>query len=346
MSILDNEIYIDELKQAIEQIAPIRDSLINCRITITGATGVIGREIVDILMFDNKTYSSNITIQAVGRSKTKINSVFNEYVGNNNFFAYDYTDMSEGNFISDYVIHCASVTASKLFVEKPIEVLEESFNLTKLTLDYSAKFAKKYIYVSSLEAYGTPRDGQEIFIESDSGYISTTDVRNSYPIAKNMCEMLTTAYQKEKGLFTIIVRLVKAYGLTLTSDDKRVFADFAKKGISGTEIVLHSDGTQKFSYVYVMDVAIAMLYALIKGENNEIYNITDNNSIATISDLADIFATKCCVNVVYDIMPSEATGYAKIKHCVVDANKFLSLGYTPQIDLDTGISRLIDFLRN
>lgn len=345
MGILDNEIYITELKQAIEQIAPIRDSLLNSRITITGATGVIGREIVDILMFDNKANSSNITIQAVGRSKTKINSVFSEYVGNNNFVAYDYTDMSEGIFISDYVIHCASVTTSKIFVEKPIEVLEESFNLTKLTLDYSAKFAKKYIYVSSVEAYGMPRDGQEIFKESDCGYNLTTDVRNSYPIAKNMCEMLTTAYQKEKGLYSIIVRPAKAYGLTFPSDDNRVFVDFAKKGINNSEIVLHSDGKQKFSYIYVMDLAIGMLYALINGNNNEIYNITDNNSIATISDLANIFATKCGVKVVYDIMPTEATGYAKIRHCVVDAEKFLSLGYTPQIDLETGISRLIDFLR-
>ena len=66
-----NYIYLNDLKIAAESIIDFK-KMFNKSIMITGATGLIGSFIVDVLMFANKEYNANITIYATGRSKERL----------------------------------------------------------------------------------------------------------------------------------------------------------------------------------------------------------------------------------------------------------------------------------
>ncbi|WP_153047011.1 NAD-dependent epimerase/dehydratase family protein, partial [Streptococcus suis] len=90
----------------------------------------------------------------------------------------------------DFIIHGASVTASRDFVEKPVDTIFTALNGTKNILELAkVKKVKKVVYLSSLEVYGI-NELKESISEDDYGYIDFTQVRSSYSEGKRMAECL------------------------------------------------------------------------------------------------------------------------------------------------------------
>ena len=57
----------------------------------------------------------------------------------------------------DYILHTASVTTSKLFVDQPVETIETSYRGTRHVLELAKeKHCKGMVYLSSMEMYGRP----------------------------------------------------------------------------------------------------------------------------------------------------------------------------------------------
>ena len=53
---------------------------------------------------------------------------------------------------------------------------------------------------------------------------------------------------------------------------------------------MKSDGSQLRSYCYCLDCATAMLKVLLRGKNQEAYNISNPDSIITIMQMAEMLA--------------------------------------------------------
>ena len=128
------ELYLNELQLGLQNNKSLMDKLNNKRIVITGASGVIGRQLTDLLLMYNKLFDANIKIVAVGRDKHKLSDMF-IYFKDKNLTVYNYNDLLISKDNIDYIIHLASFTDSKTFIENPIGVLEESYSLTKSMLD-------------------------------------------------------------------------------------------------------------------------------------------------------------------------------------------------------------------
>ena len=119
------ELYLNELQLGLQNNKSLMDKLNNKRIVITGASGVIGRQLTDLLLMYNKLFDANIKIVAVGRDKHKLSDMF-IYFKDKNLTVYNYNDLLISKDNIDYIIHLASFTDSKTFIENPIGVLEES----------------------------------------------------------------------------------------------------------------------------------------------------------------------------------------------------------------------------
>lgn len=320
-------------------------------IFISGATGLIGSFFIDVIFEKNLNDSLNCTIYALGRNMEKLKTRFSKYTGNSNliFLPYDVQQPLVFNEIGkvDYVLHLASNTHPLLYSTDPIgTILTNVFGLKNM-LDFSVDHnATRFAFASSNEMYGENRGDTELFNEQYCGYIDCNTLRAGYPESKRCGEALCQAYKTQKGLDIVIPRFTRTYGPTMSMTDTKAIAQFIKKGISGEDIVLKSNGTQFYSYSYVSDAVSGLLTILFNGENGEAYNIADESGDIMLKDLAKIIADYNEKEVVFEIPDAvEAAGYSKATKARLNGNKLKALGWKPQYDIKSGIERTINILK-
>lgn len=302
------------------------EKLENSNILITGATGLIGSCLVEVLMSQsNKDYH----VYASGRNEERAKALFVEFADDPSFhfFQYDVMKPLEGDVHFDYIIHAASNASPNFFAARPVEVIKSNIDGVSNLMDYGMNHGlKRMLFISSGEVYGEG-DGR-IFTEDYSGYVDPTNPRSCYPSSKRAAETLCVSYGVEYGIETVVARPSHTYGPNFTESDNRVYAQFIRNVLKGEDIVMKSTGAQFRSWCYVVDCASALLHILLKGENGHAYNIADANSNISIKELADMIAEIGGKEVVIDL-PSdvEKAGYNVVTRSVFSTEKLEALGW-------------------
>ena len=312
-------------------------------ILVTGATGLIGTSIIDVLM---ERSAGAFHVYAAGRNRKRAQERFSNYWGSESFHfvQYDVLEPFDSDVEFQYIIHAASEASPKSFVSSPVEVMKANFNGLCNLFDYGMRHGlSRLLYVSSGEVYGQG-DGS-VFLESDSGYVNPTLARSCYPSSKRAAETLCASYADEYHIDTVIARPCHVYGPNFTEKDNRAFAQFLRNAINGEDIVLKSSGSQYRSWCYVIDCVSALLYILLKGVSGQAYNIAESSY--SIKDLATTIAHLCGREVVFDTPSSiEQKGYNKVSESVLSTEKLRQLGWTPHFDLYEGISECLSTLKS
>lgn len=245
----------------------------------------------------------------------------------------------------DYIFHCASVTASKVMINNPVETLLTSIDGTKNVLNFARESScKSVVYVSSMEMYGSFAEANNNVTETELGYINPLAVRSNYPESKRLCENMCVAFWSEYGVPVKIARLSQTFGAGILSGENRVFAQFARSAIEGKDIVLHTRGLSEGNYCYTRDTIMGLFLILIKGENAEAYNVTNPETHTTIVDMARMVCQKFGngkIKVVFDIPESNQFGYAADTKMKLNADKLKNLGWRPEIGLEEAYRRMI-----
>ena len=170
---------------------------------ITGATGLIGSQMVRTLLEANRLYDADITVAAFIRNEQKANAMFEDILPNDklDFVIGDLSRPVSYDKPVDYVVHGASATGSKFFVESPVETIQTAIYGTDRLLQFARdKQVSGMVYLSSLEVYGVPDGTNETISESDYGLIEPLSVRSSYSEGKRMVECLCASYASEYGV--------------------------------------------------------------------------------------------------------------------------------------------------
>lgn len=302
------------------------EKLSNSNILITGATGLIGSCLVEVLMSrPNKDYH----VYASGRNEERAKARFAEFAEDPafHFFKYDVMKPLEGDIRFDYIIHAASNASPNFFATKPVEIIKSNIDGVSNLMDYGMEHGlKRLLFVSSGEVYGEG-DGC-VFTEDYSGYVNPTSPRSCYPSSKRAAETLCVSYGAEYEVETVIARPSHTYGPNFTESDNRVYAQFIRNVLKDEDIVMKSTGAQFRSWCYVVDCASALLYILLKGENGQAYNIADASSNISIKELAEMIASIGGKKVVID-QPSNAekAGYNLVTKSVFTTEKLEGLGW-------------------
>lgn len=317
------------------------EELRNSTFLVTGATGLIGQAIV------RKLININAKVIAVVRDVEKAEKLFgfNERIS---YIVSDITKLDIKIVSVDYIIHAASNTSSRAFVENPVEVASTALEGTKRVLEI-AKLSnvKGLVYLSSMEVYGTPSTDEKID-ETHSTNIDTMKNRSAYPESKRMCECLCASYASQFKIPAKVVRLTQTFGPGVQYNDGRVFAEFARCVIEGRDIVLHTKGETKRSYLYTDDAVNAILTVLLKGNAGEAYNAANEETYCSIYEMAQIVARDCGngkIQVRIEEKDTSAFGYAP-KLCMnLDTGKIQKLGWKPAMDLTGMFISMINNLR-
>lgn len=298
-----------------------------CNVLVTGATGLIGGCLTDILM---RAPVSGINVYAAGRDEARARKRFADYEANPSFhfLPLDVTSPLQGNIPYHYIIHAASNGSPAAFAHTPVEIVKANVYGVAHLMEYGlAHQMRRMLYVSSGEVYGEG-DGR-VFTENYSGYVDCTKARSCYPSSKRAAETLCASYVAEYGADVVIARPSHTYGPHFTETDNRVYAQFIRNVLQDEDIVMKSEGRQFRSWCYVVDCATALLYILLKGTSGEAYNIADNASNVSIRKLAELVADIGGRKVVVQLDDPEAEAQrSPVSRAVFDTSKLQALGWS------------------
>ena len=311
-------------------------------ILITGATGLIGSCLIDVLIEANKIGAGN-RIYALGRSKEKIINRFGDMVTP---VVQDIVIPISDDYEFDYIFHGASNADPRSYATQPVETMLTNVLGNKNILDYCRNHRQtKMLLTSTFEVYGEI-PGVDVYTENMSGVIDQTVLRNGYPESKRSCELLLRSYVDEYSVSAVIARLPSVYGPTMLKNDSKAHAQFIRNALNGEDIVLKSKGDQRRTYSYVIDVVSALLKIMECGISGEIYNVSNEKSIASIAEVAEVCADIAGTKVVFDLPDEvEAKGFSKSKNCILENTKLKSLGWEGKYSLLDGLSETIECLR-
>lgn len=320
-------------------------------ILLSGATGMIGKCIVDLLMQGNESVIPDHPVRVIALSRNEKSAAqrLGEHWDKENF---QYISCDVNRAIPecgkvDYVIHAASNTHPLQYSGDPVGTITANVLGTKNLLDYAVFcHAERFCFVSSVEIYGENRGDTDRFTEKYLGYLDCNTLRAGYPESKRTGEALCNAYAKANQLDFVIPRLSRVYGPTMLLSDSKAIAQFIKKAAAGEDIILKSAGTQLYSYTYALDAAMGVLTVLLKGQSGEAYNISDTESEVTLRQICEWLAEDWGVKVILEIPDArEREGYSTATKALLDTEKIEALGWAPQTHMREGIRRTVQSLQ-
>lgn len=335
---MNNQIINDlkEFKQSFE----LSKELNHSNILITGATGLIGSTLVRCLLALDEDIEITCPVRNIDKAKSMYRESFDRVI----FVESDLMSYLNGLSPTDYfqyIIHCASPTTGKFMVEHPVETFTLAIESTQAILEHARKTESRgVVYVSSLEYYGENNNDATI-TEGFQGFVDTTSPRSSYPLGKRAAEYLCASYAQEYGVNVKIARLTQTFGAGVSPDDNRVFAQFARSVINGTDIVMHTKGESAKPYCYTTDCASAIFTILLKGANGEAYNVANQDTYISIRELAEFLRNNFNPNIKVIIDEHPEMGYAPVTKLNLSANKLLGLGWKPVNGLKDMFAKLI-----
>lgn len=330
---------IQEIIQAVSFIKNFEDQTI----LITGATGLIGSAVVETIKLFNESASKPIKLVLLVRDIVRASSK----LGENKHIRY-----IQGNIESlpsietdiDYILHGASPTSSKDFIEKPVDVLKAgllgSFNMLELA---KTKQVKKIIFLSSLEVYGTLQTFEAK--EADFGLIDWTAIRSSYIEAKRASENIFLSYHSQYGVPSVVARLPQILTSTFDADDNRVYAQFIRAVKNNQDIVLKTKGETVRNYCYLTDAITGLLTLLGKGESGEIYNIANEETACSIKEMAELIIelSKTDSQLVFDVQEDPTKlGYLPTVKVKLMSQKLQGLGWQSGVELEEAFKRMLN----
>lgn len=344
MSPFQHPLYLSDVLRLSELDLPWESLRGKC-LLVSGASGLIGSCLVDAVMKRNSMETLDCKVIAIGRNAKRAQERFAEY-WDSPLFSFVTQDINLPFSLPgkiDYVVHLASNTHPVSYATEPVETIMTNITGLQNMLELARSCgAERFAFASSNEVYGQNKGDVEFFDESYCGYIDCNTLRAGYPESKRCGEALCQAYARQYGMDVVIPRFTRCFGPTLLPSDTKALSQFLRNAVKGEDIVLKSDGSQYYSYIYVCDAVSALLTVLLKGESGHAYNISDKAFDVTLKDLAQKIADIAGTKVVFRLPDEvEKAGFSTATKARLSSDKLKSLCWAVNWSLDEALAHSI-----
>ena len=184
MTIYENPQYSEDVR-CVADIAIPWEKLKSKSVMLSGATGLIGSFLVDVLLAKNNLDGLDCTVYALVRDEQKARNRFSLYSNDRHlvFVPYDVRlPFTQGIKDADYILHLAANTHPMLYATDPIGTIATNILGLQNLLEYAVDHCStRFLFASSNEIYGENRGDVELFDENYCGYIDCNSLRAGYP---------------------------------------------------------------------------------------------------------------------------------------------------------------------
>jgi UDP-glucose 4-epimerase len=226
------------------------------RVLITGASGFVGYHLIE------EALKNNLEVYAAVRKSSKIDHLQHLDI------KYTYPDFDNADTLAtefkenryDYIIHAAGITKARSAAEYNHINAGYTQNIA-LASNKSSHPLKKMVLISSLAAVGPLNTLDGIITENTPAHPVTSYGKSKLLAEENLKAFSSFNYS--------ILRPTGVYG----PRDRDIFI-FFKQVAKGIEPYI-GNMQQKFSFIYVTDVAKAAVLALYAKDYQNTYNLSD-----------------------------------------------------------------------
>jgi UDP-glucuronate decarboxylase len=340
-----------DLRSVVADPAVDWDALRGSTVLVTGATGLIGSNLVRALAFADADRDLGLHVVAQGRNSFTGLSLVQACRALGCGAEFVEGDLRDPAVLAaasdpDFVVHGAGITASAELVARPADVIATTVEGTRNALDRARRSAcRSFVYLSSMEVYGQGLAGE--VTEAELGTLDLTNPRSAYPESKRRGEALCLAATQQHGMATTIARpgLTFGAGVPLATAGNRAPIQFARSVLAGRDVVLHTTGTSITTCCYPADLTRGLLTLLTRGTPGTAYNIANPATAMTIRAMAEIVARDVArgrIEVVVDL-PADATalGYAPPSGFRLNVDRLTALGWQPTFGMADMYRRML-----
>lgn len=310
------------------------------RIFMTGGAGFVGTTLCSRLADDNEIilYDNllrNTAVQTSVLQHRNVRLVEGDVL--------DRDALSAAMRGATHVVHLAAVAGVDSVLRSPVTTMNVNVQGTFNTLAaaHECGSIERFVDFSTSEVFGA------YAYKVDETHISPTvsvgEARWTYAISKLASEFMSHSHYHEFGLPTVILRPFNVYGPGQTGEG--AIHHFVRRAIANEDIVIHGDGSQIRAWCYVDDMVEGTMLALEhEGAVGQAFNIGNPRSTVTVYDLAHTVQRLARSDSAISYKP---LGYVDIEVRIPDIKKArTALGYEPEVDLEEGLLRTIDWYRS
>jgi len=239
----------------------------------------------------------------------------------------------------DQILHFASPASPIDYLKLPIETLMVGSIGTLHALGLAKDKGARFLLASTSETYGDPQVHPQP--ETYWGHVNPVGPRAVYDEAKRYAEALTMAYRRAHGVDTVILRIFNTYGERMRPNDGRAIPTFIRQALAGEPLTVAGDGTQTRSVCYVDDL-VAGILKLLRSELVGPVNIGNPAELTVLALAQRIIALAGSPSEMAFIPRPEDDPSVRRPDITLARTQ---LGWEPQISLDDGLGRTIDWFR-
>ncbi|WP_394282307.1 NAD-dependent epimerase/dehydratase family protein [Corynebacterium sp.] len=303
------------------------------RTLVTGGAGFIGSHLVDLLIDEGHQVTVVDNLSHGKESNLNPGAVFVQA----DVRTADYDQLFRDH-TPEVVFNLAAQIDVRKSVEKPVEDAETNIlPLIRLADAARRHGVRKIVHTSSGGAiYGEP----EVFPVSEA---SPVDPYSPYAASKYAGEVYLNMFRNLYGLDCSHIAPANVYGPRQDPHGEAgVVAIFAQNLLSGAPTRVFGGGTNTRDYVYVGDVVRAFYLAAGDVGGGERFNIgtavetTDRELHTLVARAAGAPDNPELAPARLGDLPRSALDYSKAKRV---------LGWEPQVRIDEGVARTVDYFR-
>jgi len=309
------------------------------RILITGGAGFIGSHLCDRLLTDGH--------DVIAMDNLSTGSVDNiAHLAGRERFHFIKHDVTNYIFVEgklDVVFHLASLPSPVDYLNLPIQTLKVGALGAHKTLGLTLEKKARFLLASTSEVYGDPLEHPQR--EEYWGNVNPVGPRGVYDESKRFAEALAMAYHRYHGVDTRIVRIFNTYGPRMRMDDGRVVPNFICQALRGDPLTVYDDGSHTRSFCYVDDLVEGMVRLLHSNETTPV-NIGNPDEMTILDFAHKVLELTGSDSPIEFVAHTDARTADDPKVRCPDIGKARRvLGWEPQVSLDEGLRRTIEYFR-